>query len=82
MSPTLLPSEFTAPLVSADVSSHLYFVVADAQNSREAPFLVAKVVWPAMPRKGQESFFISNNSSSLRGRKHNDRTVALLPQES
>jgi NAD(P)-dependent dehydrogenase (short-subunit alcohol dehydrogenase family) len=33
------------------------------------PFLVAKEVLPAMRRKGQGSFFFSNNSSSLRGRK-------------
>ena len=33
------------------------------------PFLVAKEVLPAMRQKGQGSFFFSNNSSSLRGRK-------------
>jgi NAD(P)-dependent dehydrogenase (short-subunit alcohol dehydrogenase family) len=33
------------------------------------PFLVAKEVLPAMRRKGEGSFFFSNNSSSLRGRK-------------
>ena len=33
------------------------------------PFLVAKEVLPAMRRRGQGSFFFSNNSSSLRGRK-------------
>ena len=33
------------------------------------PFLVAKEVLPAMRRKGRGSFFFSNNSSSLRGRK-------------
>jgi NAD(P)-dependent dehydrogenase (short-subunit alcohol dehydrogenase family) len=33
------------------------------------PFLVAKEVLPAMRHKGQGSFFFSNNSSSLRGRK-------------
>jgi hypothetical protein len=32
-------------------------------------FLVAKEVLPAMRTKGQESFFFSNNSSSLRGRE-------------
>jgi len=37
--------------------------------SSRGPFLVAKEVLPAMRRKGQGSFFISNNSSSLRGRK-------------
>jgi NAD(P)-dependent dehydrogenase (short-subunit alcohol dehydrogenase family) len=33
------------------------------------PFLVAKEVLPAMRRKGAGSFFFSNNSSSLRGKK-------------
>jgi NAD(P)-dependent dehydrogenase (short-subunit alcohol dehydrogenase family) len=33
------------------------------------PFLVAKEVLPAMRKRGAGSFFFSNNSSSLRGRK-------------
>jgi NAD(P)-dependent dehydrogenase (short-subunit alcohol dehydrogenase family) len=33
------------------------------------PFLVAKEVLPAMRQKGKGSFFFSNNSSSLRGKK-------------
>jgi NAD(P)-dependent dehydrogenase (short-subunit alcohol dehydrogenase family) len=33
------------------------------------PFLVAKEVLPAMRKRGAGSFFLSNNSSSLRGRK-------------
>ena len=33
------------------------------------PFLVAKEVLPAMRQKGTGSFFFSNNSNSLRGRK-------------
>ncbi len=33
------------------------------------PFLVAKEVLPAMRERGAGSFLISNNSSSLRGRK-------------
>ena len=33
------------------------------------PFLVAKEVLPAMRQRGSGSFFFSNNSSSLRGRK-------------
>ena len=33
------------------------------------PFLVAKEVLPAMRKKGQGSFFFSNNAKSLRGRK-------------
>ena len=37
--------------------------------SSRGPFLVAKEVLPSMRERGQGSFFISNNSSSLRGRK-------------
>ena len=37
--------------------------------SSRGPFLVAKEVLPSMRKKGQGSFFFSNNSSSLRGRK-------------
>ena len=37
--------------------------------SSRGPFLVAREVLPAMRRKGHGSFFFSNNSSSLRGRK-------------
>jgi NAD(P)-dependent dehydrogenase (short-subunit alcohol dehydrogenase family) len=37
--------------------------------SSRGPFLVATEVLPAMRKKGQGSFFFSNNSSSLRGRK-------------
>ncbi|MDP6707767.1 MAG: SDR family oxidoreductase [Alphaproteobacteria bacterium] len=37
--------------------------------SSRGPFLVAKEVLPAMREKGQGSFLISNNASSLRGRK-------------
>ena len=33
------------------------------------PFLVAKEVLPAMRRKGEGSFFFSNNAKSLRGKK-------------
>jgi len=33
------------------------------------PFLVAKEVLPAMRKRGEGSFLITNNSSSLRGRK-------------
>jgi NAD(P)-dependent dehydrogenase (short-subunit alcohol dehydrogenase family) len=33
------------------------------------PFLVAKEVLPSMRKRGEGSFFFSNNSSSLRGRK-------------
>jgi NAD(P)-dependent dehydrogenase (short-subunit alcohol dehydrogenase family) len=37
--------------------------------SSRGPFLVVKEVLPAMRKKGQGSFFFSNNPSSLRGRK-------------
>ena len=37
--------------------------------SSRGPFLVAKEVLPAMREKGAGSFLISNNASSLRGRK-------------
>jgi NAD(P)-dependent dehydrogenase (short-subunit alcohol dehydrogenase family) len=37
--------------------------------SSRGPFLVAKEVLPAMRKKGEGSFFFSNNSKSLRGRK-------------
>src|SRR4029079_13286253 len=33
------------------------------------PFLVAREVLPAMRKRGEGSFFFSNNASSLRGRK-------------
>jgi NAD(P)-dependent dehydrogenase (short-subunit alcohol dehydrogenase family) len=37
--------------------------------SARGPFLVAQEVLPAMRKKGAGSFFFSNNSSSLRGKK-------------
>ena len=37
--------------------------------SSSGPFLVAKEVMPAMRERGEGSFLISNNSSSLRGKK-------------
>jgi NAD(P)-dependent dehydrogenase (short-subunit alcohol dehydrogenase family) len=37
--------------------------------SARGPFLVAKEVLPAMRKKGAGSFFFSNNSNSLRGKK-------------
>ena len=39
------------------------------------PFLVAKEVLPAMRRKGAGSFFFSNNSNSLRGKKRMSRST-------
>ena len=37
--------------------------------SARGPFLVAQEVLPAMRKNGRGSFFFSNNSSSLRGKK-------------
>jgi len=48
------------PVEMFDVAQHI---------ASRGPFLVAKEVLPAMRLKGQGSFFFSNNSSSLRGRK-------------
>ena len=44
------------------------------------PFLVAKEVLPAMRKKGQGSFFFSNNSKSLRGRKRNTGESLYYPR--
>ena len=44
------------------------------------PFLVAKEVLPAMRRKGEGSFFFSNNSSSLRGRKRHTGQSLYYPR--
>ena len=44
------------------------FETAQHSASR-GPFLVAKEVLPAMRRRGEGSFLMTNNSSSLRGRK-------------
>jgi NAD(P)-dependent dehydrogenase (short-subunit alcohol dehydrogenase family) len=44
------------------------FDVAQHISSR-GPFLVAKEVLPAMRKRGAGSFLISNNASSIRGRK-------------
>jgi len=48
------------PVEMFDIAQHI---------SSRGPFLVAKEVLPAMRNKGHGSFFFSNNSSSLRGRK-------------
>jgi NAD(P)-dependent dehydrogenase (short-subunit alcohol dehydrogenase family) len=48
------------PVEMFDVAQHI---------ASRGPFLVAKEVLPAMRRKGAGSFFFSNNSSSLRGKK-------------
>ena len=44
------------------------------------PFLVAKEVLPAMRTKGAGSFFFSNNSSSLRGKKRMTGQSLYYPQ--
>ena len=43
------------------------------------PFLVAKEVLPAMRKRGEGSFLITNNSSSLRGRKRMTGQSLVLP---
>jgi NAD(P)-dependent dehydrogenase (short-subunit alcohol dehydrogenase family) len=48
------------PLEILDIALHI---------ACRGPFLVAKEVLPAMRKKGAGSFFFSNNSNSLRGRK-------------
>src|SRR6516165_11241548 len=45
-------------------------ILETAQHiASRGPFLVAKEVLPAMRKRGSGSFFFSNNSSSLRGKK-------------
>src|SRR5215212_9853916 len=44
------------------------------------PFLVAKEVLPAMRERGRGSFLISNNSSSLRGRKRHTGQSLYYPR--
>jgi NAD(P)-dependent dehydrogenase (short-subunit alcohol dehydrogenase family) len=48
------------PLEMFDIAHHI---------ASRGPFLVAKEVLPAMRKRGQGSFFFSNNPWSLRGRK-------------
>lgn len=48
--------------------------------SSRGPFLVAKEVLPAMRKKGEGSFFFSNNSKSLRGRKRNTGESLYYPR--
>ena len=44
------------------------------------PFLVAKEVLPAMRKKGEGSFFFSNNSKSLRGKKRHTGESLYYPR--
>jgi NAD(P)-dependent dehydrogenase (short-subunit alcohol dehydrogenase family) len=55
------------------------FDVAQHIASR-GPFLVAKEVLPAMRKKGEGSFFFSNNSKSLRGKKRNTGESLYYPR--
>ena len=48
--------------------------------SSRGPFLVAKEVLPAMRRRGAGSFLISNNASSLRGRKRQTGQSLYYPR--
>lgn len=48
--------------------------------SSRGPFLVAKEVLPAMRLKGEGSFLISNNASSLRGRKRQTGQSLYYPR--
>jgi NAD(P)-dependent dehydrogenase (short-subunit alcohol dehydrogenase family) len=48
--------------------------------SARGPFLVAKEVLPAMRKNGHGSFFFSNNSSSLRGKKRNTGQSLYYPR--
>ncbi len=48
------------PIEMFDTATHI---------ASRGPFLVAKEVLPAMRKKGEGSFFFSNNPNSLRGRK-------------
>src|SRR3954451_7668552 len=54
-----------------ELLEHMPVEIFDAaqQIASRGPFLVAKEVLPAMRERGRGSFLISNNSSSLRGRK-------------
>ncbi len=55
------------------------FETAQHVSSR-GPFMVAKEVLPAMRQKGMGTFLISNNSSSLRGRKRNTGESLYYPR--
>lgn len=59
------------PLEIFDTAQHI---------SSRGPFLVAKEVLPAMRKKGQGSFFFSNNPSSLRGRKRRTGESLYYPR--
>ena len=48
--------------------------------SSRGPFLVAKEVLPAMRKRGEGSFLISNNTASLRGHKRNTGQSLYYPR--
>ncbi|MBT5686708.1 MAG: SDR family oxidoreductase [Gammaproteobacteria bacterium] len=52
-----------------------------AQNiSSRGPFLVAKEILPAMRKRGQGSFLITNNAASLRGKKRRTGESLYYPR--
>lgn len=59
------------PIEMFDTAQHI---------ASRGPFLVAKEVLPAMRRKGQGSFFFSNNSKSLRGTKRKTGESLYYPR--
>src|SRR5579863_5436867 len=59
------------PVEMFDVTQHI---------ACRGPFLVAKEVLPAMRRKGEGSFFFSNNSKSLRGTKRKTGESLYYPR--
>jgi NAD(P)-dependent dehydrogenase (short-subunit alcohol dehydrogenase family) len=59
------------PIEMFDTTQHI---------ASRGPFLVAKEVLPAMRKKGQGSFFFSNNARSLRGRKRNTGESLYYPR--
>lgn len=65
-----------------DLLEHIPVEMFDtAQHiASRGPFLVAKEVLPAMRRKGQGSFFFSNNAKSLRGTKRNTGESLYYPR--
>ena len=59
------------PLEMFDVAHHI---------ASRGPFLVAKQVLPAMRQRGHGSFFFSNNSKSLRGKKRQTGESLYYPR--
>ena len=59
------------PIEMFDTAQHI---------ASRGPFLVAKEVLPAMRKKGEGSFFFSNNAKSLRGKKRNTGESLYYPR--